>query len=102
MTFHIKAGQMYMIMIVQMLCGMFGRTYFQCVEKHASLRAKRIQACNSPWITPQLKKRLHERDILKLIVTPSGNADDWRKFKKIRNSINNEVKLAKKFTMTMR
>ena len=36
------------------------------------------------------------RDILKLKAIRSGNADIWRKFKKIRNSTNNEVKLAKK------
>ena len=63
--------------------------FLECVEKHAPLRTKRVRASNSPWITPQLKKRLHERDILKLKAIRSGNADIWRKFKKIRNSTNN-------------
>ena len=70
--------------------------FLECVEKHAPLRTKRVRASNSPWITPQLKKRLHERDILKLKAIRSGNAYIWRKFNKIRNSTNNEVKLAKK------
>ena len=57
--------------------------FLECVEKHAPLRTKRVRARNSPWITPQLEKRLHERDILKLKAIRSGNADIWRKFQKI-------------------
>ena len=46
--------------------------------------------------TPQLKKRLHERDILKLKAIRSGDVEAWRKFKKLRNFTNYEVKFAKK------
>ena len=59
------------------------------------MRNKRVRPCKSPWITSQLKKRLHARDILKLKATRSGNAEDWRKFKKLRNIVNNEIKRAK-------
>ena len=42
------------------------------------------------------KKRLHERDILKLKAIDSGSVDDWRKkIQEIRNSTNSEVKFAK-------
>ena len=34
-----------------------------------------------------LKSVLHARDILKLKATRSGDADDWRNFKKLRNVI---------------
>ena len=62
-----------------------------CVDKHAPLRNKRVRSCKSPWITSQLKQRLHARDILKLKATPSGDPDDWCKFKKLRNTVNNEI-----------
>ena len=69
--------------------------FFQCVDKHAPLRTKRIRACKSEWITPQLKKRMHFRDTLKIKATRSGSASDWSQFKKCRNAVNNEIKQAK-------
>ena len=64
-----------------------------CVDKHAPSRNKRIHSCKSPWITSQ--QRLHARDILKLKATRSGDPGDWRKFKKLRNTVNNEIKRTK-------
>ena len=67
--------------------------FFQCVDKHAPLHTKHVCALKSEWITPQLKKSQHFRDILK--ATRSGIASDWLQFKKSRNAVNNEVKQAK-------
>ena len=69
--------------------------FFQCVDKHAPLRSKRVREMKSPWITPHLKKRTHPRNILKLKAVRSKNADDWLKSKKCRNAVNNEIKHAK-------
>ena len=52
------------------------KLFLFCVDKHAPLRNKRVRPCKSPWITPQLKKRLHARDIRKLKATRSGDAHD--------------------------
>ena len=76
--------------------------FLECVEKHALLRTKRVRASNSPWITPQLKKRLHERDILKLkaivqeMLTFGVNS---RKFVTLQIM---KLNLLKKFTLKMR
>ena len=56
--------------------------FFQCVDKHAPLRSKRVRAMKSPWITPHLKRRMHARNILKLKAVLSKNAYDWLKFTK--------------------
>ena len=45
--------------------------------------------------TPYLKKRMHDRDILKLKASRSKDANDWLQFKKCRNLVNNEIKKAK-------
>ena len=39
---------------------------------------------------------MHERDILKIKAIRSKDIYDWAAFKKARNSVNNEIKLAKK------
>jgi len=75
--------------------GVWKKLFLLCVDKHAPVRNKRGRPCKSPWVIPQLKKRLHERDILKLKATRSGDADDWRNFKKLRNTVNSEIKRAK-------
>ena len=69
--------------------------FLECVNKHAPLHVKRARASKSPWITPYLKKRMHDRDILKLKASRSKDANDWLQFKKYRNLVNNEIKKAK-------
>ena len=49
----------------------------------------------SPWITSELKKRMHDRDILKIKASKSNDSNDWSLFKKQRNIVNSEIRLAK-------
>ena len=55
----------------------------------------RVRARGSPWITPELKGRIHDRDILKIKACKSSDPFDWSKFKKQRNMTNTEIRLAK-------
>ena len=71
------------------------KLFFLCVDKHVPLRTKHIRTSKSPWITPQLKKRMHYKDVLKVKAIRSGNACDWLMFKKCHNAVNNEIKQAK-------
>ena len=71
-------------------------TFNNLVEMHASSRTRRVRSSKSPWITPELKRHMHERDILKIKAIQSKDIHDWSAFKKARNSVNNEIKLAKK------
>ena len=69
--------------------------FLECVNKHAPLHEKCTRAIKSPWITPHLKKRMHDRDILKLKASRSNDANDWLAFKQCRNSVNTEIKQTK-------
>ena len=71
-------------------------TFKNVVEMHAPLRTRRVRLSKSPWITPELKRHMHERDILKIKAIQSKDIYDWAAFKKARNSVNNEIKFAKK------
>ena len=67
-------------------------------EKHAPLRKAHVSAQGSPWITSDLKKQMHERDILKIKAIKSNNQVVWVKLKKKqRNIVNKAVKQAKQF-----
>ncbi len=80
-----------------MICGVCGKTTFNnVVEMHAPLRTRRVRLSKSPWITPELKRHMHERDILKIKAIRSKDIYDWAAFKKARNSVNSEIKFVKK------
>ena len=55
----------------------------------------RVRARSSPRITSTLKRRMHDRDILKIKASKSKNPGDWMQFKKQRNIVNKEIRLAK-------
>ena len=69
--------------------------FIHCVDKHAPLRTKRARATKSPWINSDVKKLMHQRDVLKIKAIRSKNADDWKTFKKFRNFVNTQIKTAK-------
>ena len=70
-------------------------SFLAIVNKHAPLRTTRVRARGSPWITSELKKQMHDRDILKLRAIRSKNPNDWVHFKRQRNKVNSATRLAK-------
>ena len=69
--------------------------FLNVADKHAPIRTKRVGSFKSPWITSHLKQCMHRRDVLKILLDSLNDPNDWRAFKNCRNSVNNEIKLAK-------
>ena len=65
--------------------------FLQIVDKHAPIRIKRVRSKNSPWITADLKERMHNRDTLKIKAIKSNDPHDWANFKRMRNKVNTEI-----------
>ena len=55
----------------------------------------RIRTRSSPWIASELKKRMHDRDILKIKASNRMIQMTGHFLKKQRNIVNNEIRLAK-------
>ena len=70
------------------------KLFFSCVDRHAPLQTKRLRSCKSPWVTPLLKKRMHERDLLEMKASRCKDSNDWCMFKALRNQVNFEIKQA--------
>ena len=66
-------------------------TFNFVVEKHAPLRTKRVKASKAPWISSHLKGEMHKRDILKIKAIRSNDTLDWLIFKKMRNSVHQNI-----------
>ena len=55
----------------------------------------RVRSRSSPWITSELKKQMRHRDFLKIKAMESSDPNDWTQYKKQRNAVNCEIRLAK-------
>ena len=71
------------------------------VHKHAPIRIKRVRSKSCPWITAGLKERMHNRDTLKMKSVKSNDPHDWANFKRMRNKVNTEIKVAKNIYFTI-
>ena len=69
--------------------------FLSVVDKHAPIRMKRVRSSERPWVTPQLKKYMYERDKLKKKATITNDPFDWTNFKSFRNQVNSKIKNAK-------
>ena len=69
--------------------------FLNVVDTHAPLRTKRVRSKRSPWIISELKKHMHERDIMKLKAIRSKNPQDLGEFKRLRNKVYSNIKIAK-------
>ena len=60
--------------------------FLSIVYKHVPIRTKRVRSSKCPWVTPQLKKYIFERDKLKKKATITNDPWDWTNFKKVSQS----------------
>ena len=62
---------------------------------HAPLRTRRARIKKAPWINSEFKKGMRDRDATKRKAMASNDLGDWAKYKKLRNTINNNIKTSK-------
>ena len=66
------------------------------LDKHAPLRSKRVKNNpNLPWISKEIKKKMRERDRLKLVAIKNSKEQDWKLYKCSRNEVNIALRKAK-------
>ena len=65
------------------------------VNYHAPLRTRSARIKRAPWINLELKKGMCDRHAAKRKAMVSNDPRDWAKYKKLRNTINNNIKTSK-------
>ena len=73
--------------------------FLQIVDKRAPIRTKGVRSKNSPWITADLKERMHNRDTLKIKAAKSNDPHDSANFKRMRNKVITKIKAAKRIIL---
>ena len=69
--------------------------FLDVVNFHALLRTRRARIKRAPWINSELKKGMCDRHAAKRKAMASNDPRDWAKYKKLRNTINNNIKTSK-------
>ena len=67
----------------------FSRIFSSVLEVHAPLKRRRISKKSTPWIKPQVKRLMRERDQLKTRATNDSTL--WPQYKVLRNKVTNEL-----------
>ena len=69
--------------------------FLDIADSHAPVKKKRVKGISSPWITPELKRLMFQRDKLKKLVSRFPTGDKWTFYKHMKNKVNYEIKNAK-------
>ena len=70
--------------------------FFNICNKHAPNITMKARGTKTPWVTDEFVQYSHERDRLKVKAEKSGNREIWRKYRDMRNFVNNMRKTLKK------
>ena len=69
--------------------------FLNICDSHAPFPRTKVRNSNSPWLTPDLKKLMFERDKAKKLASRAGSNETWMRFKALRNKVNTAIKKAK-------
>ena len=66
------------------------------LDKFAPVKTIQVRGRYAPWITPQVKAKMSERDRAQLKASATQCQDDWRQYRNLRNSVTTLIKRDKK------
>ena len=69
--------------------------FLKIADTHAPIRTRRVRNKKSPWITTELRELITGRNRLKRQAILTKQPSIWDKYRKERNRISNEIKMAK-------
>ncbi len=72
------------------------KMFLDVCNKHVPFKTRKVKGYLPPWITPEYKELSHKRDHQKRQAQLSGNPDDWRRAKEMRNKVNSLNKRLKR------
>ena len=68
----------------------------------APIKVFQVRSNYAPWLSNSTKALMKERDEAQKLASISKKPEDWRKYKSIRNSVNNRLKTEKKNWQTQK
>ena len=77
-------------------CWRVWKSFFNdTLNMHAPIRRMRVKGNSVPWITPEIKCMIKNRDYHKKYSIKHASPSHWEKFQLLRNKVNVEIRNAK-------
>ena len=73
----------------------WSRLFLEICDSHAPKRKRKIRNNFAPWLTPELKRLMIERDKLKRAAIINKSVTYWAEYKTARNNVNANIKKSK-------
>ena len=73
----------------------FNRILTELFDRHVPFAAKKTNTNISPWLTAELKNEMDYRNVLQQKFCKSKTTENYEKYKRQRNKVNNLIKRAK-------
>lgn len=65
------------------------------VDKHVPITQKTVRGKDTPWLTHNIRDKMHERDHLLKTARRTGTVEDWSRYKKARNTVTYTLRQSK-------
>ena len=72
------------------------QSFLALANLHAPVKKRRVRNSNAPWLTPEIKRLMWERDRIKRIAIVTSDQLKWTEYRRLRNRFNHSIKASKK------
>ena len=72
------------------------QSFLAVANLHAPVKKRRVRNSKAPWLTPEIKRLMWERDKIKQIATVTGDQLKWAEYRRLKNRVNHSIKASKK------
>ena len=73
----------------------WSRLFLEICDFHAPKRKRKVRNNYAPWLTPEIKRMMFERDKLKRAAIINNSDAHWTEYKIARNNVNANIRKAK-------
>ena len=68
------------------------QSFLSVANLHAPVKKRRVRNSNAPWLTPEIKRLMWERDRIKRIAIVTNDQLKWAEYRRlIRNCVNHSI-----------
>ena len=64
-------------------------------DRHAPFTEQKVRGCNTPWLTTEIRSKLHERDYWLGKARKSGKEMDCPIYRRLRNAVSSSIRSSK-------
>ena len=104
MTYLMPHGNMPLTAMMLLMHGQYGILRLESIiNHHAPIKSKRIRGNALPWLHWEIIQLMRQRDRAHKIAKRSGSQNNWDVYKKLRNSVTEQIRSKKSehFTSTI-